>query len=371
MSDVAPVLGENRAIARLGLERIRVGPRPGLAALLAAARVQAADVDLETIGFVLAPRLNAAGRVGEALDAAHLLLATTEDEATELATRLEAANGTRRDLMREALAAARIAAGLATPDAPEPSFDHAAPQDLPAAIIVRGDWPVGIVGLVAGRLADETRRPAIVGTVLGDVVRASCRSDGRLDLAAALADCGHLLSRHGGHAAAAGFELPVGRWDEFVTVFQAIAAAAGPADPRRSVAIDVALPAAFVDYPLLRDLARLGPCGVGNPEPVVAALGLTVARVREATGGHTQLVLRRERDVLDAIAFGRSDLASTLREGDRIDVLARVASRAFGGIESIQLEVRDVSTSGSEARAAQILARHASRVAAVPAGAGA
>src|SRR5450759_26656 len=111
VSDVVPIMGENRAIARLGLELMRTAPRPGIAALLARANVALASVDLETVGFVLAPRLNAAGRVGEALDAAHLLLATTSEEAAELATTLEQANAARRDLMRTAIAEARAALG--------------------------------------------------------------------------------------------------------------------------------------------------------------------------------------------------------------------------------------------------------------------
>jgi single-stranded-DNA-specific exonuclease len=238
------------------------------------------------------------------------------------------------------------------------------------ATIVRGSWPVGIVGLVAGRLADETGRPAIVGTRIGDVVRASCRGDGRLNLASALDACDDLFIRHGGHAAAAGFELPLELWETFVTRFLALAEAAVPEDPRRPLAVDLALPASYVDYALYRDLARLGPCGTGNPEPLVAVLGLTVQRVRAANGGHTQLVLRRERDVLDGIAFGRADLAVGLAEGDRVDVVARLASRVFGGLETLQLEVRDVAPSGSHPRAAAVLARAAGGPGAQPVGPG-
>ncbi len=200
-----------------------------------------------------------------------------------------------------------------------------------------------------------------MGTILrapdGDVVRASCRGDGRLNLARALDACDDLLSRHGGHAAAAGFELPLERWNAFAERFLAEAAAATPDDGRRPLHVDLALPAWFVDYGLYRDLARLAPCGTGNPEPLVAVLGLTVQRVRAANGGHTQLVLRRERDVLDGIAFGRPDLAEGLAEGDRVDVVARLASRRFGGLETLQLEVRDVSASGAHPRAAEVLAR--------------
>ena len=368
VSDVAPVLGENRSIARLGLERMRKRPRPGIAGLLARAGVQPAAVDLETVGFALAPRLNAAGRVGEALDAAELLLAATPEQAEVLASALETANLTRRDLMRAAISQARAALGLPDPSqAPgqePPSGTVPDAQDVAVgggldapALVVRGPWSVGIIGLVAGRLADETGRPAVVGTVLGETVRASCRGDGRMNLAHMLDACDDLLIRHGGHAAAAGFEAPLASWDAVVARILSIAEASRPDDPRPPLAVDLALPSDFVDYDLYRDLARLAPCGPGNAEPLVAVLGLTVGRVRAANGGHTQLVLRRERDVLDGIAFGRADLAASLSVGDRVDVVARLASRSFGGLETLQLEVRDVAPSGSHPRAAAVLAR--------------
>jgi single-stranded-DNA-specific exonuclease len=346
VADVAPILGENRAIARLGLAKMRTVPRPGIAALLGRAGIVPAAADLETVAFALAPRINAAGRVGEALDAARLLLTEDPAEAAELAERLEAANGTRRELTKLALEEAQRLA-------------ESAPLD-DGATIVRGDWPVGIVGLVAARLAEDRGRPAVVGTNIGGIVRASCRSAGgadrAVDLAEVLEACRDLLIRHGGHAGAAGFEIDAERWDAFRGRFLGLVGAFAPADPRSELVLDLALPATAVDYPLLRELALLAPTGPGNPEPLVGILGLTVARVRLATGGHTQLTLRRERDVLDAIAFGRPDLADAVREGDRVDVVARLASRVFGGFESIQLEIRDLSSSGDHPAAAAILA---------------
>lgn len=340
VADLAPVLGENRAIVQLGLELLRLQPRPGLAALLSLARLAPADVDLERLAFSVAPRLNAAGRVGEAFDAARLLLAEDETEAAELAAILETANATRRDLLRTAIAEART-----SPDAVD---------DAPATI-VRGPWPVGIIGLVASRLVDERSRPAVVGADLGPIVRASCRSDGSLHLAETLAACDDLLLRHGGHAGAAGFEIARERWPEFRGRFLALAAASAPPDRVPSLAIDLALRGRDVDYALQRDLLRLAPCGTGNPEPLVAVLGLTVMRAREADGGHTQLVLKRRLDVLDGIAFGWPELAGQVAEGDVIDVVAQLRSRRFGGIESLQLEIRDAAPSGSHAEARAVL----------------
>jgi single-stranded-DNA-specific exonuclease len=186
------------------------------------------------------------------------------------------------------------------------------------------------------------------------VVRVSGRGDGSLHLADAIAACGDLLIRHGGHAGAAGFEIAAENWAAFRERFLVLAAAAEPLDPRPTVHLDLALPAADVDYRLFAELARLAPCGVGNPEPVVAVLGLTVTRAREATGGHTQLVLKRRLDVLDGIAFGWPELATQVTEGDRIDVVGRLVSRRFGGVESLQLEIRDAAPAGHHPEGASI-----------------
>jgi single-stranded-DNA-specific exonuclease len=347
VADVAPTLGENRAIARLGLERIRRSPRPGIAALLERAHVDPATVDLDTIAYAIAPRLNAAGRVGEALEAARLLLAADALEARTLAEGLESSNRTRRDLTRSAVDEARVL--VATTDS--------------NAVVVIGDWPVGIIGLVASRLVEDLDRPAIVGTRLGDMVRASCRSDGRTDLAAVLATCADLFTRFGGHAGAAGFELPVERWEAFATRFQLLVASRGDRDPRRVATLDLALPALGVDYALHRELDRLAPYGPGNPLPLVAVLGLTVLRVRPASGGHTQLILRRAIDVIDGIAFDRPDMAESIAEGERIDVVGRISSRRFGGLESLQIEILDAAPSGSHPESAAILAQSGGAIA--------
>ena len=192
------------------------------------------------------------------------------------------------------------------------------------------------------------------------MIRASCRSDGRIDLAHALDACGDLFVRHGGHAAAAGFELPADRWDAFVERFLVVGAAAAPEDPRRPLNVDLALPARPRG---LRAVPRPPAArAVRHRQPGARSWrrsGMTVQRVRAANGGHTQLVLRRERDVVDGIAFGRPDLAESIHEGDRVDVVARLASRTFGGLETLQLEIRDVATSGTHPRAAEVLARAA------------
>lgn len=355
VADVAPILGENRSIAGLGLEQLRAGTRPGLVALLERAGIARERLDLEDIGFAIAPRLNAAGRVGEAARAARLLLATDAAEATELAAEIETANLDRREITRNALAEARRELGLgpvsAPGDGPAPGEESPEPASLPAALLIRGEWPVGIVGLIAGRLAEDLGRPAVVATSLdvgAGTLRASCRSASGVNLAEALIACGDLLIRHGGHRAAAGFDIAAERWPEFAARFLGIVEAeARPAGPSELV-VDLVLPADAVDFAFVREIGLLAPIGTGNPAPTLAVTGLTVSRVRPANGGHTQLVLRRTRDVIDAVAFRRPDLAVMLHEGDRIDVVARASSRRFGGFESMQLEIVDVSAEGGQ-----------------------
>ncbi len=312
---------------------------PGLTALLALAGVAPEAVDLETVAFTIAPRLNAAGRVGDATEAARLLLTDDPAEAALLAERLQAANLVRREMTRTAMVEAQAALA-------------AEPGD-PAATVVRGDWPVGVIGLVAGRLAEERGRPAVVGTELDGVVRASCRSAGGFDLAAALAACTDLFIRHGGHPGAAGFELASDRWEAFRERFLALVTAAVPpaSDPRPELRVDLVVPGSAVDYAFLAELRRLDPTGPGNPDPLIAVEDLTVTRVRAANGGHAQLTLRKRVEVIDGIAFGRADLVEVVREGDRLDVLARLVTRRFGGYESLQLEIRDVAPAGYAATA--------------------
>lgn len=355
VADVAPILGENRSIARLGLEQLRAGARPGLAALLERAGIARERLDLDDIGFAIAPRLNAAGRVGEAARAARLLLATDAAEATELAAEIETANLDRREITRNALAEARRELGFGPVSGPSDGATLPAgsqePAPLPAALLIRGNWSVGIIGLIAGRLAEDLGRPAVVATVLdaeAGTLRASCRSGGGVNLAEALVACGDLLIRHGGHRAAAGFDIAADRWPEFAARFLAIVEAeAQPAGPSDLV-VDLVLPADSVDFAFVREIGLLAPTGTGNPAPTLAVTGLTVSRVRPANGGHTQLVLRRSRDVIDAVAFRRPDLAVMLHEGDRIDVVARASSRRFGGFESMQLEVVDVAAESDQ-----------------------
>jgi single-stranded-DNA-specific exonuclease len=329
IADVVPIAGENRAIVRLGLTRLAEAPRPGLAAVMANARVDREDVSTEDVSFGLAPRINAMGRIGDPGVAAELLLAADAETAERLAGELEAANKRRRELTVAAMAEAReTLAGQ-----PESGFP-----------VIVGDWGVGIIGLVAGRLAEEHGRPTLVLSTAVEPWRGSARSAGGVDLAAAFASCGQLFERFGGHPAAAGCHIEPDRVDELRRRLEAFVEERPPTDERADLVIDLVQSADAADYVLLRELAPLD--GAADAPPLVGIAGLVVARARAVNGGHTQLTLRRGREVVDGICFGRADLAEQLVEGSEIDVVARLASRTFAGVETLQLEVRDVAPAG-------------------------
>ncbi len=372
VADVAPIVGENRSIARLGLEQLRHTARPGLVALLARAGVVPEKMGLDDIGFAIAPRLNAAGRVGEAARSARLLLAEDSAEAGTLADEIEAANtgaaGVDEELPGGGQAGAGTRSRLRRGRGPRGRRETGAGRGARRPVErKRVEWvaAAGIArpGRVAGRAHRPDRRPpgrrdgptggrgSPIDPEAG-LLRASCRGPQGWNLAEALIACEDLLVRHGGHAAAAGFDIETDRWPEFERQFLGLAAGAPRRSGRAELRLDVVLPATDVDYRLVRELEMLEPTGPGNPAPTLGLTGLKVVRARSASGGHTQLVLGRGRDVLDAVAFRRPDLASSLREGDLIDVVARAVSRRFGGFESIQLEVLDVASEGMSAAVA-------------------
>lgn len=329
IADVVPIAGENRCLVRLGLRQLAQQPRPGLAAIMAAAGVGPGSVTAESVAFRLAPRINAMGRVGDPAVTAELLLARDADVAVGLAQRLELANTLRRELTAEALAAARLVV--------------AGQPDDPFCIVI-GDWPVGIIGLVAGRLAEDFGRPTLVLSSQVLPWRGSARSVGGFDLAGAFEACADLFERHGGHPAAAGCHLPPAHEAELRQRLIELASGRPLPDPRPSLGIDLVQSGLSADHVLLAELKPLE--DAAEAPPLIGFAGLVVVRARLATGGHTQLTLRRGRDVIDGIGFGRADLAEQVVEGQVIDVVARLASRTFAGLETLQLDVRDVAPAG-------------------------
>lgn len=331
VADVVPLQGENRTLVRDGLIAIRETTRPGLRALLDVAGLWDGDLDTDSIAFALAPRLNAAGRLAHAKQAFALLTETDPERARAGAEELDRLNLQRRRLTVDAMERAGRALESQDTDA-----------DAPLTFVQDPQISAGIVGLVAGRLAEERHRPAIVCEAGPETARASCRSIPEFDIAQALRDRGALFVRHGGHAMAAGFTA---RTADLPAIREALTALAGErlADvalwPR--IEVDGQVPLERMAGPQIAWLQRLAPFGAANPAPIFASTGLTVMEARRVgvDKGHLKLRLRAGEQVWSAIAFRQG--AVPVRTGDRVDAVWTLKRNgAYGGLE---LEIQDLA----------------------------
>lgn len=337
--DLAPMLAENRDLVRLGMDALRASRRPGLLALADSAGIELHDVDAETCGWVLGPRINAAGRMEHARIALDLMLAPTEEEARPLAARLAALNEQRR---AQTASAFDLAAALLTPEQ----------QEAPLILVASEAISSGIVGLVASRLADQYQRPAIVAQIVGDEARASCRSIPEFDITALLRRNAGLFKRFGGHRAAAGFTIDLSgtvperaaRLDEVRATLLADAAQhldASTIVP--TIEIDTELPLHDVNSEVLKWLGRLGPHGIGNATPTFLSRGVTIldTKVVGKDGTHLQFKLREGRVTWSAIAFGAAERA--VPAGEAADLVYTFRRDSLRG--TLQLEVLDLRPS--------------------------
>jgi single-stranded-DNA-specific exonuclease len=332
--DLAPMLAENRDLVRLGVAALARTERPGLRALFEAAGVKnPATISTETIGWVLGPRLNAAGRMEHARIALELLLAPTEAEAKPLAQRLDELNRRRRDDTVAALEAARESLTDA---------DRAAPVIIAASDAISS----GIVGLCAARLVEEFSRPAIVIEVRDGEGRGSCRSIPEFDVTALLRRHADLFLRYGGHRAAAGFSLDANRIPELrARLVEDASQHLDLATLAPTIEVDCELPLDEVSGRVLQWLGLLGPHGVGNATPTFLARGVRVEQARAVgqDGSHLQMTLKAGHATWRAISFGNADVL--VPAGGLADVVYTLKQDDFRGDGALQLEVLDLRPS--------------------------
>jgi single-stranded-DNA-specific exonuclease len=337
VADLAPLLGENRALVRRGLECLNQPIRPGVEALMADAGLRRGEVDATAIGFRLGPRLNAAGRIGSAMLAYRLL--TSEDllETRELAQQLGQLNERRQALTEQTVAEAEAQVLAGDPDA---RLYLAAGEDFLA----------GIVGLAASRLTEAYYRPSVVVELGEEESRGSCRSIPEFNITAALDQCADLLIRYGGHAAAAGFTVATENLDALRRRLRAIAAEQlASVELRPLLSIDAEIPLEEVDWATHALLAEIEPCGMGNPQPVLVSRGVEV-RERRAIGGeqkHLKLTLRDGRGVAwDAIFFRQGHLWDRIPA--RVDVAYTLEVNEWNHEKRLQLNVQDLRAADQE-----------------------
>ena len=325
VADVVPLLDENRALVTMGIGRLRSAPRPGLAALLEVSGTALDAVTAETLGYRLAPRINAAGRLDDPAQAMRLLEAPDRQAALPLALALNDLNAARQQLEREILtqAAAKIA-------------------DPPPAALVLYDpaWHEGVLGIVASRLAEEHNRPTILLCGDGELAKGSGRSVPGFDLVCAVAACSGSLERFGGHPAACGLGLRADRIADFTRQFVDYAADASPAGALAARAsVDAVVAGTELTLTLASELERLGPHGEGNPRIALllhAAEVLTPQRTRD--GRHLRCRVRCNGACASAIQFNYEPQGLPGAE-ERYDILLELARDSYNGDDRAQVKI--------------------------------
>ena len=333
--DVVPLVDENRILARFGLKALQHSREPGVRALLEVARLDGRRLVAEDVGFQIGPRINAAGRLASAARAVDALLASDEREARKLALALDAMNQERRRIERELVVEARREA-LRFPD-------H---ERHPVLVVAGQGWHQGVIGIVASRLVESERRPAIVIGLDGARGRGSARTVPGFDVLEAMRGASEHMLRFGGHAQAAGCEL---RADAVDDLREAVCARArellgGREHVAPQLVIDGELPLARLDETLMRQIDRLEPFGERNDKPLLLARDARLAEPAQVIGeseSHLLLRLRRGERVLKALAFGRAERLSELRMGTPLEVVYTPRWNTFRGETSLELVLED------------------------------
>jgi len=339
VADLVPLIGENRTLVKRGLEEVRRAQRPGLRALIAAAKVEPTRLDEGDLAFKLAPRINAAGRLYRADAGVELFLTEDDVRAAEIANELGRANGERRATEREVANEA-----------------EAALRDLPdelreaSGLVVAGEgWHPGVIGIVASRLVEHHHRPVVVISLEADGSgRGSGRSIPGFDLLAGLEACSEFLGSFGGHKAAAGLELKPGDLTAFRQAFAAHAnSVLGPEDLKRTERIDAIVGGASLGLDLAEELKQLAPFGMGNPG---VRLLVPSARVRDVRtmgeGKHARFSLHSGSHKALGVAFGRPSLG--VGEDDPVDVAVRLEVNHWNGAVEPQVVLGEVYPRAAE-----------------------
>ncbi len=336
VADMMPLLGETRTLTSFGLRVLNKTTRIGLVKLYETAGIVPGEIDTQTIGYQIAPRINAAGRMDHANNAFALLNATAEDEATRLAIALNSANAERQRVTKTLTDEVReqvIATGQ---------------EETPAIVTFNEHWPTGLCGLVAGNIVKEFNRPAFVFTKKNDdELVGSGRSIPEFNLIESLQKIPDAFLRFGGHPGAAGMSIAPDKFDNFKERVVAVAARAfAGKDMTPSLPIDAELSLADLDWGLEKWLAKFEPHGMRNRTPLFVARGLTVIKADAvgADGKHLRLsVCQDAKQAHKCIAFTFGDWAAELNAGDKVDAVFEVTVNEWNGRRELQLKIVDLT----------------------------
>lgn len=336
IADLAPLSGENRALVRLGLKILPRSPNPGLRALLRSTGLaDQAEIGAAQVGFVLAPRINAVGRMGEALRGVRLLLTDDDEEADRIAATLEEENRWRQTVDGQTLREAMLVL--------ERTFD---PERDRGVVLASEGWHPGVIGIVASRVVERIHRPTVlIALVPGEDGKGSARSIPGFHLYDAMRDCSEHLTRFGGHRYAAGCSIRPDRVETFRAAFDAHARSVLTEELLvPEVRIDLEVELAHADAELVRLLKHAAPFGAGNSTPVFAVRGVGMAdRPRVVGQNHLKLTLESEGRRLEAIGFGMGDRCDDPAFGaGPVDVAFRLEENRWNGRVTIQAKLVDV-----------------------------
>jgi single-stranded-DNA-specific exonuclease len=339
-----PLVGENRVIAKIGLDLLSRGPhKVGLRALLDVSGLTGKTIDSYHISFMVAPRVNAAGRMSTPDLATRLLLASDEalgDEVRELAQQLDGENLRRQEEEAEILAAAKKVVQT------DPAVGAR------SVLVVGGEgWHRGVIGIVASKLVDAFHRPAIVLSVDGDVAHGSCRSIPDFDMLGALERCAGLFIRFGGHKQAAGLTMEAARIKELRHAVNEVAdETLGPDDLMPRLRIDGDLTFRGITGGIAAGVASLAPFGAGNPRPVFAARGVEIIDgPRKLKERHLKMALRQEGRIFRAIAWRAAERHDFLAEHKAaLDVAFSLEQNQYNGETYVELTLADIRRAGGE-----------------------
>ena len=333
VADVMPLQGENRVFVARGLEALRHTKRPGIAALMAESGCDPKTVSASSIGFILAPRINAAGRMGQIDLALELFLSEDPVRAGEVARQLCDLNRQRQAVESEIY---RQAVAMLPSGAP------------PEAIVLADEsWHQGVVGIVASRIAEEYACPAFLICLDGEHGKASSRSHGGFNLFTSLTALSPLLESYGGHELAAGFTINRSNIPEFRRQICALAAGFySDETPRTSLDVDCAIPVELLTIPNIESLEVLEPCGNSCPKPVLMMKNLTIERIAMVGGGrHMRLRLRSGRTGVNAIYFSATPQSVSIQSGDVVDIAFTPQINEYRGERTVQMNVLDIRPS--------------------------
>ena len=340
VADLVPLQGENRVLVRLGLRRFAESRVAGIRALLAVAGMDPAKVNAGQLGFVVAPRINAAGRLGDSADALRLLLTEDPSEAEALARQLDDTNRARQEEDRRTLDEAL--------DLLERDFD---PQRDYGVVLASEGWHPGVIGIVASRVVERVHRPTVLIALDGERGRGSARSVPGFHLYEALAACRTHMERFGGHRQAAGMDVTRGAVPALREAFnQEARARLSPDDLRPQLRPDVSVDLAEVDLEMIHWLEYLGPHGIGNPRPTFLARGVRLEAPRRLKDVHLKVSLTAGSTTLDGIGFGLAVAhpPESLGSGP-YDVLVKLERNEWRGVARPQAQILDLRAAGEGA----------------------